>query len=67
MLLPLVAAGLGVSVYYDFQREEAERLGIVVRDLDWTDARTVWLIRPRRTLSEQAEDAWRVITTGDGR
>lgn len=67
LLLPLVAAGLGVSVYYDFQREEAERLGIVVRDLDWTDARTVWLVRPRRTLSDQAEAAWSAITGGDGR
>ena len=66
MLLPLVAAGVGAAVYYDFQREEAERLGIVVRELDWGEPRTVWLLRPRRALSDPAEHAWRVITDGDG-
>jgi len=66
MLLPLVAAGVGAAIYYDFHREEAERLGIVVRDLEWGEARTVWLVRPRRMLSEPAEHAWRVITEGDG-
>jgi len=66
LLLPLVAAGVGAAVYYDFHRDEAERLGIVVRDLEWGEARAVWLVRPRRTLSEPAEHAWRVITGSDG-
>lgn len=66
MLVPLVAAGVGAALYYEFHRDEAERLGIVVRDLDWGEARTVWLVRPRRALSDHAEHAWRVITEGDG-
>jgi DNA-binding transcriptional LysR family regulator len=67
MLIPLVAAGLGAAIYYDFARDEAERLGVVVRDLDWEEGRPVWLVRGRRVLSDDAEAAWTLITNSDGR
>lgn len=65
LVLPLVAAGLGATMGYSFQREEAERLGIVVVGLDRDEARAVWVIRSRPPLSDDAEHAWRVITAPD--
>jgi len=66
LVLPLVAAGVGAAIGYEFQREEAERLGITCVALDPDYARPVTLVRQQRTLPPHVEECWALITGGDG-
>jgi len=66
LVLPLVAAGVGATVGYEFQRDEADRLGITCVPLEPDATRAVELVRQRRALPAHAERCWELITSADG-
>jgi DNA-binding transcriptional LysR family regulator len=66
LVLPLVAAGVGACIGYEFQRDEAERLGITCASLEPERSRPVTLVRQQRALAPHVEECWALITGGDG-
>ncbi len=64
VFLPLVAAGVGATVSYDFWRADAEREGILVVPFDPPESRPVGLVRLRRPLPDAAERWWSGATGG---
>jgi DNA-binding transcriptional LysR family regulator len=65
LMLPLVAAGIGATVGYEYLRDDAERLGIVTVPFVPEVSRAVELVRRRQALDPHVEACWSLITDAD--